>query len=44
LLRVICHTERLKPFQITIGGQKYFRPDWVSFLLLLWVKYGKRQD
>jgi len=33
LLRVICHTERLKPFQTT-GGQKYFRSDWVSFLLL----------
>jgi len=33
-LRIICHTERLKPFQITTGGQKYFRSDWVSFLLL----------
>jgi len=36
LLRIICHTERLKPFQITTGGQKYFRSDWVFFL--------KRQD
>jgi len=26
LLRIICYTERLKPFQtITTGGQKYFR-------------------
>jgi len=33
LLRIISHTERLKPFQIT-GRQKYFRSDWVSFLLL----------
>ena len=44
LLREIDHTERLKSFQVTTGGQKYFRSDWVSFLLLLWVKYGKRQD
>jgi len=33
-LRIIGHTERLKPFQITTGGQKYFHSDWVSFLLL----------
>jgi len=34
LLRIFCHTERLKPFQVTTGGQKNFRSDWVSFLLL----------
>ena len=36
LLRIICHTERLKLFQITTGGQtqKYFHSDWMSFLLL----------
>ena len=35
LLRIICHTERLKPFQITTGGQKYFRSDCVSLLLFM---------
>jgi len=34
LLRIIFHTESLKPFQITTGGQKYFHSNWVSFLLL----------
>ena len=42
LLRIICHTERLKPFQITTGGQKYFRSDLVSFLLLFMGKVREK--
>jgi len=42
LLRIICHTERLKPFQITIGGQKYFRSDWVAFLLVFMGKIREK--
>jgi len=42
LLRIICHTELLKPFQITTGGQKYFRPDWVAFLLLFMGKIREK--
>jgi len=35
LLRIICHTQRLKLLQITTWGQKYFRSDWVSLLLFV---------
>jgi len=42
LLRIICHRERLKPFQITTGGQKHFRSDWVSFLLVFMGKIREK--